>query len=52
MTRVQRLIAQILAKLDELEAAIDAQDPTPQLQVIETRIMTLTGKLTAEVIEG
>lgn len=52
MTRVQKLIAQILAKLDELEAAIDAQDPIPALQVIETRIQSLTGKLVAEVVEG
>lgn len=52
MTRVQKLIAQILAKLDELEAAINAQDPTPQLEVIETRITALLGKLTAEVVEG
>lgn len=52
MTRVQKLIAQILLKLDELEAAINAQDPTPQLELIETRITALTGKLAAEVTQG
>lgn len=49
MTQVQRLIAQILAKLDELEAAIDASDPTPGLQAIDTKISALQGKLTPVV---
>lgn len=48
MNKIQRLIAQINAKLDELEAAIAALDPTPQLELIETRIQALTGKLVAE----
>lgn len=46
MTKVERLIAQILQKLDELEAAIAAADPTPGLEQIDTKITTLLGKLT------
>ena len=52
MNKVDKLIAQINAKLDELEAVLAASDPLPKLQVLETRITAITGKLTAEVTEG
>lgn len=49
MTKVEKLIAQILLKLDELEAAIAAADPTTGLEQIDTKISALIGKLTAQV---
>jgi hypothetical protein len=52
MTKVQKLIAQILLKLDELEAAIDAADPTPGLELIDTKITALQGKLIPVITEG
>ena len=51
MTKVQKLIAQILLKLDELEAAIAAADPVPGLEQIDTKITVLIGKLTPEIVE-
>jgi hypothetical protein len=52
MTKVERLIAQILAKLEELDQAIDASDPTPGLTLIDTKISVLQGKLTPVITEG
>jgi hypothetical protein len=52
MTKVDRIIAQINLKLDELEAALAQVDPLPKLQLLETRITALAGKLVAEVTEG